>query len=84
MRLRAIVCVAVCPEVPHTVREMDYMSRVKDGKTLLQLHIQYGHENEGQVKRLVSKTRPSGQKKIQVEKTGYFISSNTNGNSFSH
>ena len=29
--IEAIVCVAFCPEVPHTVREMDYMSRVKDG-----------------------------------------------------
>ena len=30
-KIIAIVCIAVCPEVPHTVREMDYMSRVKDG-----------------------------------------------------
>ena len=30
--IEAIVCIALCPEVPHTVREMDYMSRVKDGK----------------------------------------------------
>ena len=30
--IEAIVCVAFCPEVPYTVREMDYMSRVKDGK----------------------------------------------------
>ena len=29
--IEAIVCVAFCPEVPHTVREMDYMSRVKNG-----------------------------------------------------
>jgi len=29
--IEAIVCVAMCPEVPFTVREMDYMSRVKDG-----------------------------------------------------
>ena len=29
--IEAIVCVAFCPEVPYTVREMDYMSRVKDG-----------------------------------------------------
>ena len=29
--IEAIVCVAFCPEVPHTVREMDYMSRVEDG-----------------------------------------------------
>ena len=26
--IEAIVCVAFCPEVPYTVREMDYMSRV--------------------------------------------------------
>ena len=26
--VEAIVCVAFCPEVPYTVREMDYMSRV--------------------------------------------------------
>ena len=31
-KIEAIVCVAFCPEVPHTVREMDYMSRVEDGK----------------------------------------------------
>ena len=31
-KIEAIICVAFCPEVPFTVREMDYMSRVKDGK----------------------------------------------------
>ena len=25
--IEAIVCIALCPEVPFTVREMDYMSR---------------------------------------------------------
>ncbi len=30
--IEAIVCVAFSPEVPYTIREMDYMSRVKDGK----------------------------------------------------
>jgi len=34
--IESIVCVAFCPEVPYTVREMDYMSRVptpwNDGK----------------------------------------------------
>ena len=34
--IEAIICVAFCPEVPYTVREMDYMSRVptpwNDGK----------------------------------------------------
>ena len=29
--IEAIICVAFCPEVPYTVREMDYMSRVKKG-----------------------------------------------------
>ena len=29
--IEAIICVAFCTEVPYTVREMDYMSRVKDG-----------------------------------------------------
>ena len=29
--IEAIVCVAFCPEVPFTVREMDYMSRVEKG-----------------------------------------------------
>ena len=28
--IEAIVCIALCPEVPFTVREMDYMSRVED------------------------------------------------------
>ena len=32
--VEAIVCVAFCPEVPHTVREMDYMSQAanQDGQ----------------------------------------------------
>jgi hypothetical protein len=30
--IEAIICVAFCPEVPYTVREMDYMSRVNDLK----------------------------------------------------
>ena len=32
--IEAIVCVAFCPEVPHTVREMDYMSQAanQDGQ----------------------------------------------------
>ena len=32
--IEAIVCTALCPEVPHTVREMDYMSQVanQDGQ----------------------------------------------------
>ena len=29
--IEAIICVAFCPEVPYTVREMDYMSRVETG-----------------------------------------------------
>ena len=29
--IEAIVCVAFCPEVPYTVREMDYMSRIENG-----------------------------------------------------
>ena len=33
--IESIVCIAICPEVPHTVREMDYMSRVKDGKIVI-------------------------------------------------
>ncbi len=27
--IEAIICVAFCPEIPYTVREMDYMSREK-------------------------------------------------------
>lgn len=30
--IEAIICVAFTPEVPYTVREMDYMSREKEGK----------------------------------------------------
>ena len=30
--IESIACIAFCPEVPNTVREMDYMSRVKGGK----------------------------------------------------
>jgi len=33
--IEAIVCIAICPEVPYTVREMDYMSRTKDGKIVI-------------------------------------------------
>ena len=32
--IEAIVCVAFCPDVPFTVREMDYMSRVSEGKNI--------------------------------------------------
>ena len=32
--IEAIVCVAFCPEVPYTVREMDYMSRVEKDKNI--------------------------------------------------
>ena len=32
--IEAIICVAFCPEVPFTVREMDYMSRVTDLKNV--------------------------------------------------
>jgi len=32
--IEAIVCVAFCPEVPFTVREMDYMSRVTELKNI--------------------------------------------------
>ena len=32
--IEAIVCVAFCPEVPYTVSEMDYMSRVSEGKNI--------------------------------------------------
>ena len=30
--IEAIICVAFCPEIPYTVREMDYMSRVDNGE----------------------------------------------------
>ena len=33
--IEAIICVAFCPEVPYTVREMDYMSRVSDGNIVI-------------------------------------------------
>jgi len=32
--IESIICVAFCPEVPYTVREMDYMSRVSDEKNI--------------------------------------------------
>ena len=32
--IEAIICVAFCPEIPYTVREMDYMSRVSEGKNI--------------------------------------------------
>ena len=30
--IEAIICVAFCPEIPYTVREMDYMSSVDGGE----------------------------------------------------
>jgi len=30
--IEAIICVAFCPEIPYTVREMDYMSRIDGGE----------------------------------------------------
>ena len=38
--IEAIVCVAFCPEVPFTVREMDYMSRI-DGAEQMDIVIAY-------------------------------------------
>ena len=32
--IEAIVCIALCPEVPFTVREMDYMSRVEGAEQM--------------------------------------------------
>ena len=32
--IEAIVCIAFCPEVPFTVREMDYMSRVEGAEQM--------------------------------------------------
>ena len=62
--IEAIVCVALCPEVPFSVREMDYMSQAanQDGQRgKLLLHIQYGLGKEVQVKRLL-KNLPNGHK----------------------
>ena len=33
--IEAIICVAFCPEIPYTVREMDYMSRAVQGNILV-------------------------------------------------
>ena len=33
--IEAIICVAFCPEIPYTVREMDYMSRVEKGNNAI-------------------------------------------------
>ena len=33
--IEAIICVAFCPEIPYTVREMDYMSRVDGGEIVI-------------------------------------------------
>jgi hypothetical protein len=54
--IEAIVCTAFCPEVPFTVREMDYMTGCQSRwstEAKLLLHILYGQEKEVQVKRLL-------------------------------
>ena len=57
MRLRRLFVLRYCPEVPFTVREMDYMSQAnQDGQRgEIVLHIQYGQEKEVQVKKLLKK-----------------------------
>jgi len=52
--IEAIICVAFCPEVPFTVREMDYMSRVKDGKVAVAYTV--WSRKRGAGKEIVNKT----------------------------
>ena len=49
--IEAIICVAFTPEVPYTVREMDYMSREKDGKIAVAYTV--WSRKRGQIKRLL-------------------------------
>ena len=52
--IEAIVCIALCPEIPYTVREMEYMSQSANttghGEQLW--HILYGQEKEVQAEKL--------------------------------
>ena len=54
--IEAIVCVAFCPEVPFTVREMDYMSRVKDGDIVV-LHYTVWSRKRGAGREIIQKLR---------------------------
>ena len=53
--IEAIICVAFCPEVPYTVREMDYMSRVKDGNVAVAYTV--WSRKRGAGKEIISKLR---------------------------
>ena len=52
--IEAIICVAFCPEVPYTVREMDYMSRVNDLKSVAVAYTVWSRKR-GAGKEIVSK-----------------------------
>ena len=58
--IEAIVCVAFCPEVPYTVREMDYMSRVKDGKIVIAYTV--WSRKRGAGKEIINKLAEWGKK----------------------
>ena len=44
--IEAINCVAFCPEIPYTVREMDYMSRVDNGEIAIAYTVCQGKEEQ--------------------------------------
>ena len=54
--IEAIVCVAFCPEVPYTVREMDYMSRVSEGKNIAVAYTVWSRKR-GAGREIISKLR---------------------------
>ena len=63
--IEAIICVAFCPEIPHTVREMDYMSRVKDGKCAIAYTVWSRKRGAG---REIVRKLGEGSKKNNVER----------------
>ena len=54
-KIEAIMCVAFCPEVPFTVREMDYMSRVNDDEGVIAVAYTVWSRKRGAGKEIVKK-----------------------------
>ena len=65
--IEAIVCVAFCPEVPYTVREMDYMSRIENGRNDgLPVYLVSYFINEKRTESMAVVTSPSGQESCML------------------
>jgi len=57
--IEAIVCIALCPEIPHTVREMDYMSQAANSNGHGEIVVAYTvwSRKRGAGREIISKLR---------------------------